>query len=1242
MHRINAENCTSLPARLGILAAALCLGATAHAQLQIPAVVFSQANGLDGIYASVQPNTGEYNGTVGHIAANSRGDIIGDVSANGGAYVVELPINGGPQTALLTAQGSLYGGHSVFVDKSNNIWVTDTGDAKILFIPFVNNAYPTGVTYGSLGTCAYPVPAGQTSDCVVALNYQGVDGIGGYCQGADIALDGPGNLYLLCKYVGSGATYSGDDVAIQFSAATGNGVVIGGGLSNDANGEIAVNSAGDLFIEVSGTVTEYSHNDYTTAIPVGGLTTPSGVSMDASGNLFITDNNGLRIIEFPYANGTYGLPASTPFVVSNQLLTPFTSYWKAKISLGVAIDSFGRITMAGYYPNSLSTLAVGHQAFAAEAVGTTSGTQTLNMVFNTAADFGSFSTSGPFAISTAALPTGDAPCSGSYVAGGNCSVGITYTATAAGLQLGAIYAWDASGNLLGSAVLSGSGLQATLNVDPGTNSTDGSGFVAPAALATDALGNIYVADGSTGAIYRTATGSTAKTTVATGFSSPSAVAVDGSGDLFVADTGNSQIVEIPYSAATSTYGNEIVLFSGVSGPSGLALDQFGDLFVADSGNARVLLLASTGNMPPGSNVTTIGSGFVIPIAVAFDDTNQNLYVSDVGTGTVVQINILTLAQANVISGMKTAAGVAVDPSGSVYAVDSGSTTITRLPFINGGVNPNFETALASVVALPNAIAADSLGNLYVADTTNGVVATDQRSIGLLDFGNVAFGQTSGTVSGQLSDGGTASLTLSTPYYTESGATTSFAIQSSSTCTAGNALTPGQSCTVAATFSPQAYGALADTLALTSSAPNAASLALSGTGTQELIKSTLTLAVTSGGAPVFGQPVTVTATLVPVIMANAAPTGHVTFAVDSVIQQPSLLLNSATGTASIVLPNLTGGQHTITASYSGDDLYSSTSSSPLIVSVATSTTTTTAFVNAPDTNPTAANPSTPTTSQIVTLTAVVTPPLSGTPTGTVTFYSGTTVLGSANVAPLSVTSTFSAGQANLQVNTSANPLPLGQYEITATYNGDTNYSGSTSAQAVPLLIANPTVTLTPSSTNVIGGGDPITISIASVAGFAAAINFSCSGLPQYAACSFGPAYASVNPTSPAQVQFKVVVNQPPPVVVPSGLGALPKLPGRRTQTFLLALALFLPSLLLGYLRRSNRKLIRLLSSTRLSAAITFLLLAGCAVALSGCGSTTEPFTTPKGTDTITVNAIATVAGSTTPAPTASIQLNLTVQ
>ena len=103
-----------------------------------------------------------------------------------------------------------------------------------------------------------------------------------------------------------------------------------------------------------------------------------------------------------------------------------------------------------------------------------------------------------------------------------------------------------------------------------------------------------------------------------------------------------------------------------------------------------------------------------------------------------------------------------------------------------------------------------------------------------------------------------------------------------------------------------------------------------------------------------------------------------------------------------------------------------------------------------------------------------------------------------------------------------------------------------------------------------------------------------------------------------------------------------LPGRRALTFLLALAFLLPSLLLGYARRSNRMLIRLLAATRLSVAVAFLLLAGCVAALSGCGSTTAAFTTPKGTDTITVNAIATVAGSTTPAATASIQLNLTVQ
>jgi hypothetical protein len=71
------------------------------------------------------------------------------------------------------------------------------------------------------------------------------------------------------------------------------------------------------------------------------------------------------------------------------------------------------------------------------------------------------------------------------------------------------------------------------------------------------------------------------------------------------------------------------------------------------------------------------------------------------------------------------------------------------------------------------------------------------------------------------------------------------------------------------------------------------------------------------------------------------------------------------------------------------------------------------------------------SQAVTFTATVTPSGSGTPTGTVTFKEGAIILG---------TGTLGSGQA--QFTTSS--LDAGSRLITAVYNGDTNFSGSTSS------------------------------------------------------------------------------------------------------------------------------------------------------------------------------------------------------
>ena len=120
--------------------------------------------------------------------------------------------------------------------------------------------------------------------------------------------------------------------------------------------------------------------------------------------------------------------------------------------------------------------------------------------------------------------------------------------------------------------------------------------------------------------------------------------------------------------------------------------------------------------------------------------------------------------------------------------------------------------------------------------------------------------------------------------------------------------------------------------------------------------------------------------------------------------------------------LPAGANSVTAVYSGDSTFTASTSPAVTITVATVSTTTTI----------AANPSATVYGQSVTLTATITPSATGAaaPTGTVTFYSGTTTLGS---------ETISGGVATLATTS----LPAGTDSVTAVYAGDTNYAASTS-------------------------------------------------------------------------------------------------------------------------------------------------------------------------------------------------------
>lgn len=192
-------------------------------------------------------------------------------------------------------------------------------------------------------------------------------------------------------------------------------------------------------------------------------------------------------------------------------------------------------------------------------------------------------------------------------------------------------------------------------------------------------------------------------------------------------------------------------------------------------------------------------------------------------------------------------------------------------------------------------------------------------------------------------------------------------------------------------------------------------------TQVVNKANTTTTITSSPNPsLVGQSVTFTATVSATAPGSGIPTGSITFKDGTTTIGTSTL---AGGTATFTTSALSKGSHSITAVYGGDTNYNTNTSSILNQTVGNANTTTT-ISSAP-------NPSV--FGQTVTFTATVTaaPPATGTPTGNVTLKDGTTSIG---------TATLSSGKATFTIST----LVVGGNSITATYDGDTEFNGSTSS------------------------------------------------------------------------------------------------------------------------------------------------------------------------------------------------------
>jgi uncharacterized protein (TIGR03437 family) len=223
-------------------------------------------------------------------------------------------------------------------------------------------------------------------------------------------------------------------------------------------------------------------------------------------------------------------------------------------------------------------------------------------------------------------------------------------------------------------------------------------------LATDAAGNLYIADAGNNRVRKVSPAGIITTIAGNGTSGgsgdgglatsaqlrgPVNVAVDATGDLFIADAGNYLVRKVsPAGIITS--------LAEVHSPKGLAVDFGGNLYIASSDNDQVFYVA------------TNGTGGV------FAGTGDTGYSGDGGLALSAQLS--------------DPAGVAVDGSGNIYVADSGNHRVRKISpagvitTLAGTGKQSFSgdggPAVNAALAMPRGVALDASGNLYIADKYN--------------------------------------------------------------------------------------------------------------------------------------------------------------------------------------------------------------------------------------------------------------------------------------------------------------------------------------------------------------------------------------------------------------------------------------------------------------------------------------------------------------------------------------------
>jgi uncharacterized protein (TIGR03437 family) len=577
--------------------------------------------------------------------------------------------DGGPAIEAL-----LWSPNGVSVDAAGNIYIADTGDARI------RRVSPDGTITTVAGTFA------------------GFAGDGGPATSAELsdpskAIVAPNGSIYIADTSNSRIRVIGPDGTIQTVAGTGTG------LSGPR--DVAVDAAGNLYIADTnnGRIRRVAHGQLTTIAGSGlfgyqgdegpavnaAFASPRGVAVDGQGNVYVADtiNNRVREIAIDGTITTIAGGANAGFSGDGRpaVLAALTQ------PTSVAVDSTGNVYVADTGNDRIRRIGTDG------IITTIAGTGTSGF-------------------------TGDG--------GPAIAAELNEPESVAVDRLGNVYIADTGNDRIRE--VSAAGVITTVAGSDPAAGNNGPAVSArlfePSGVARDAAGNLYIADSLNnevrkvtpqGVIVDVAGNGTAGYAGDGGLATraelndPNGLALDAADNLYIADTANNVIREVtPYGTISTIAGTGAMGNSGDGGPAtsatlfnpnAVAFDRAGNMYIADSANHRVRVVDASGNIrnfagdpsglpgPAVDNVPPTATHFNYPRSLAID-AQGTIYIADYFNNRIRKIV----------------------PGTNVITTFAGTGT--------GGFSGDGGLAASAELNLPAAVALDASGNVYVADLLN--------------------------------------------------------------------------------------------------------------------------------------------------------------------------------------------------------------------------------------------------------------------------------------------------------------------------------------------------------------------------------------------------------------------------------------------------------------------------------------------------------------------------------------------